>query len=172
MGDGADYLESQCDGGAEDYIRDQAEMSGHWVGQDGTEYLVEKMSDSHINNCINHLRRKECMNEDEEIWVDEWIDTFFDTLSSRSKSGTQITDSDSCSNNLVDLYKERYIVAQAAKVGTDIHCPVCNKLHIKTTYHKIFDKNGKKQKGGNCKDKYWNTVDPKRRQRAIAHRQR
>jgi len=61
---------------------------------------------------------------------------------------------------------KRYTVASEAKIGTTIHCPVCNKAIVKTTYHKIFCSNGKTRKGGNCKDKYWNRVDENRSFRA------
>lgn len=40
--------------------------------------------------------------------------------------------------------KQLYDVAKAAKVGTEIVCPVCKEKHKKTTYHKVFCSNGKK----------------------------
>lgn len=57
--------------------------------------------------------------------------------------------------------KQLYDVAKAAKVGTEIICPVCKELHKKTTYHKVFCSNGKKS-SKDCKSKYWNTIHPER----------
>lgn len=68
-------------------------------------------------------------------------------------------------NALVDLkalLKSRYKAAESAKVGTTIHCPTCNKKHLKRTYQQKF-----------CcikhKDEYWNTVDDNRRARAVIY---
>ena len=56
--------------------------------------------------------------------------------------------------------KERYKVNKAAKVGEQITCPSCGTVFTKTNYQQAFCKT----KGGTkCKDKYWNTVDPKKR---------
>lgn len=57
--------------------------------------------------------------------------------------------------------KQLYDVAKAAKVGTEIVCPVCKEKHKKTTYHKVFCSNGKKSRK-DCKSKYWNTIHPER----------
>lgn len=56
-------------------------------------------------------------------------------------------------------FKARYDIAKAAQTGSNINCPVCNKVHVKTTYHKVFCSNQKTRKGGNCKDHYWNVAD-------------
>lgn len=64
------------------------------------------------------------------------------------------------SNDRINLFKSRYNVAKAANVGSSINCPTCNKVHPKTTYHKVFC--GRKR----CKDEYWNTVSDPRRERA------
>jgi hypothetical protein len=61
--------------------------------------------------------------------------------------------------------KRLYLRAKKAKVGEQIICPWCNTIHLKTTYHKVFCTNGKTAHGGNCKDDYWNEVDPIRLQR-------
>lgn len=57
--------------------------------------------------------------------------------------------------------KRLYDIAKAAKVGTDIVCPVCKTVHKKTTYHKVFCSNGKKS-SKDCKSQYWNTIHPER----------
>ena len=49
-----------------------------------------------------------------------------------------------------------YDRAKAAPVGSRIGCPTCGKRHSKTSYQKVFCRNTGK---GNCKDRYWNTVD-------------
>ncbi len=56
--------------------------------------------------------------------------------------------------------RERYKINKEAKVGTDCQCPSCGTEFKKTNYQQAFCKS----KGGTkCKDKYWNTVDPKKR---------
>jgi hypothetical protein len=64
--------------------------------------------------------------------------------------------------------RDLYTIAKNAKVGTMIACPNCKKMHLKTTYHKVFCNNQKTHPGKrSCKDRYWNTVDPTRRERAL-----
>lgn len=60
-----------------------------------------------------------------------------------------------------DEMKRLYDAAKAAKVGTEVICPVCKTKHIKTTYHKVFCSNGRKT-SKDCKSKYWNTIHPER----------
>lgn len=59
----------------------------------------------------------------------------------------------------------RYDDAKRAKTGTTIRCPTCGRLHVKTTYNKIFCSNQKTVKRGplSCKDAYWNRVDEDKR---------
>jgi ssDNA-binding Zn-finger/Zn-ribbon topoisomerase 1 len=64
----------------------------------------------------------------------------------------------------VEILEQRYVVVEMAKVGTMIRCPVCNKLIKKKSYqHKFCSNRGR----GNCKDRYWNSVDEIRRARAV-----
>lgn len=58
---------------------------------------------------------------------------------------------------------EAYIKAKAAKVGDIIECPGCNKDFVKKTYNQVFCNNINSKVSNNCKDKYWNTVDPRKR---------
>lgn len=60
---------------------------------------------------------------------------------------------------------DRYNRADRAETGATIECPWCKKYIVKRTYHKKFCSNGK-QGAKNCKDLYWNNIDPKRRNRA------
>lgn len=55
-----------------------------------------------------------------------------------------------------------YNKAKEAKVGDRIKCPGCEKHTIKTTYNKTFCSNAK-TRGNNCKDRFWNKVDPEKR---------
>lgn len=64
-------------------------------------------------------------------------------------------------------FKARYDIAKAAATGSNINCPVCNKVHVKTTYHKVFCSNQKTRRGGNCKDHYWNVADDVRRLKTL-----
>lgn len=54
-----------------------------------------------------------------------------------------------------------YNTAKSAKVKSKVACPMCGKKHIKTTYHKIFDK-------AKCRERYWNFVDETRYKRTLA----
>ena len=56
--------------------------------------------------------------------------------------------------------RDRYKINKDAKVGDECVCPSCNSKFIKTNYQQAFCKT----KGGTvCKDKYWNTVTPEKR---------
>jgi len=56
--------------------------------------------------------------------------------------------------------KDRYKLNKEAKVGTECICPSCNTPFIKENYQQAFCKS----KGGTvCKDKYWNTITPSKR---------
>ncbi len=59
--------------------------------------------------------------------------------------------------------KTRYNLAKMAAVGSDISCPACNKSHKKNTYNKVFCSNQKTRAVRNCKDMFWNTVDPEKK---------
>ena len=61
--------------------------------------------------------------------------------------------------------KQLYNAAKKAKTGEDILCPNCNTLHNKATYHKVFCSNAKTRASRNCKDAFWNKVDPEKRNR-------
>lgn len=53
-----------------------------------------------------------------------------------------------------------YYKNKNSKVGTECICPSCGTKFIKEHYQQVFCKS----KGGTiCKDKYWNTVTPKKR---------
>jgi hypothetical protein len=53
-----------------------------------------------------------------------------------------------------------YEIAKQAEVGESVTCPSCGTVFIKTTSKQAFCRS----KGGRvCKDKYWNTVIPTKR---------
>lgn len=56
--------------------------------------------------------------------------------------------------------KKQYHKNKAAKVGDRCICPSCNTLFVKGSYQQAFCKI---QGGTVCKDKYWNTVTPEKR---------
>ncbi len=56
--------------------------------------------------------------------------------------------------------KKQYRKNKAAKVGDRCICPSCNTLFVKVSYQQAFCKT---QGGTVCKDKYWNTVTPEKR---------
>ena len=56
--------------------------------------------------------------------------------------------------------KEKYELSKKAKVGDTCTCPSCNTEFIKENYQQAFCKTKRKTW---CKDKYWNTVTPNKR---------
>jgi hypothetical protein len=56
--------------------------------------------------------------------------------------------------------KKLYDTAKSAKVGDNCKCPSCGTEFIKTNYQQAFCKT---KSGTKCKDKYWNTVTPEKR---------
>ncbi len=56
--------------------------------------------------------------------------------------------------------KKVYLINKKLKVGESCICPSCNTPFVKTNYQQAFCKT----KGSTvCKDKYWNTVTPTKR---------
>lgn len=62
-------------------------------------------------------------------------------------------------SNLIKQAKARYEVNLSKKVGEICCCPSCGKDFKKKTYQQKFH-------AKRCKDIYWNSVDPVRRERA------
>lgn len=56
--------------------------------------------------------------------------------------------------------RERYKTNKEAKVGDSCTCPSCGTEFVKGNYQQAFCKSKGKTK---CKDKYWNTVTPNKR---------
>jgi hypothetical protein len=56
--------------------------------------------------------------------------------------------------------KEQYRQNKKAKVGDECICPSCNTKFIKLSYQQAFCKT---KPGTKCKDKYWNSVTPTKR---------
>lgn len=56
--------------------------------------------------------------------------------------------------------KAKYAKAKAAKVGEEVICPSCGYVFIKSNYQQAFCKS---KAGTQCKDAYWNTVIPTKR---------
>lgn len=57
---------------------------------------------------------------------------------------------------MIKLYRK----VKSAKVGETVVCPSCGTSFVKSSYQQAFCKTKPKTV---CKDKYWNTVDPKKR---------
>jgi len=76
-------------------------------------------------------------------------------------NGIHVTDSDNARLHFAirDMLN-RYSVAESASVRCFIRCPACNAKIRKRSYQHKFC-------GTHCKDRYWNTVDDRRRKRAI-----
>ena len=56
--------------------------------------------------------------------------------------------------------KQKYKIAKESKVGDEVTCPSCGTIFLKTNYQQAFCKSKGKTV---CKDKYWNTVTPHKR---------
>ncbi|GEM_PF-6962996 len=56
--------------------------------------------------------------------------------------------------------KARYELNKSLKIGERINCAVCNRTFTKKTKQQAFCGGRRDTK---CKDKYWNTVDPNKR---------
>ena len=56
--------------------------------------------------------------------------------------------------------KERYQLNKQSKVGETCICPSCGAFFNKTNYQQAFCKS---KPGTICKDKYWNSVTPEKR---------
>lgn len=56
--------------------------------------------------------------------------------------------------------KEQYKNNKNAKVGEECICPSCGSKFTKSNYQQAFCKT---KSGTQCKDKYWNTVIPEKR---------
>jgi hypothetical protein len=56
--------------------------------------------------------------------------------------------------------REKYELTKSAKVGDNCVCPSCGTEFEKTNYQQAFCKSKGKTV---CKDKYWNTVTPEKR---------
>jgi hypothetical protein len=93
--------------------------------------------------------------QSEEDWVSKW------ELQTLLGVPNPLTNWERPKNNrsFVNLALERYEVASAAKVGDTIHCPTCNCKFVKKTYQQKFHRI-------KCKNRYWNSVDDDRRERA------
>jgi len=61
-----------------------------------------------------------------------------------------------------DDIKIKRLADMEANTGSIIICPVCKKKIRKRSYQHVFCSN---RGQGNCKDAYWNTVDPSRMDR-------
>jgi hypothetical protein len=56
--------------------------------------------------------------------------------------------------------KKQYQLNKEAKVGEQCVCPSCGSGFVKNNYQQAFCKS---RGGTKCKDKYWNTVTPQKR---------
>lgn len=57
----------------------------------------------------------------------------------------------------------RYKKAKENPTGQTHKCPSCGTQVVKTTYNKVFCSNGRTKGKGNCKDWFWNIIDPNKR---------
>lgn len=65
--------------------------------------------------------------------------------------------------HIVNISQRRfntYARAKEASVGSEINCPYCGCKFKKDVYNKVFCSNAKSKGNKNCKDNFWNKVDP------------
>ena len=58
------------------------------------------------------------------------------------------------------IRKNLYTLNKVCKVGAECNCPGCGEKFIKKTYSQAFCRT---KNNTQCKDKYWNQVDPNKR---------
>lgn len=63
-----------------------------------------------------------------------------------------------------EIMRLAYLFARGVRVGKAFPCPSCSRWVVKRSYQHIFCSNRGR---GNCKDYYWNRVDPDRLDRAV-----
>jgi len=56
--------------------------------------------------------------------------------------------------------KDKYEISKSSKVGDTCTCPSCGTTFVKDNYQQAFCKTRRKTR---CKDKYWNTATPNKR---------
>lgn len=56
--------------------------------------------------------------------------------------------------------KQKYDIAKSKNIGENANCPCCGKQFVKKTKQQAFCGSKENTK---CKDKYWNTVTPNKR---------
>ncbi len=66
-------------------------------------------------------------------------------------------------SSIMRSFNHRYAKNKASSVGSFIVCPSCGFTFRKKSYQQAFDKKS-------CKDRYWNTVSPERKARAMFFR--
>lgn len=93
------------------------------------------------------------MNDPNEMSEGEYLSNLLD-------DGEEYRDRDAELAIMKDRYTSRYVINKAAKVRTKCICPVCKKEFAKKSYQQAFCRT-------KCKDRYWNTVDDGRRERAV-----
>ena len=68
---------------------------------------------------------------------------------------------------MADGLRVKYDANRHAPVGSDMNCPVCNRMLVKKTYHQVFC--GKKKRDrSNCKDQYHNITNPRGLERGFS----
>jgi len=65
---------------------------------------------------------------------------------------------------IVNTMLASYDLAKRTAVGAQVTCPVCLKPFVKMTKGQAFCRH---RGPGNCKDRFWNTVNDERRERAV-----
>jgi len=60
--------------------------------------------------------------------------------------------------NSFKMAQYTYKKNQTSPIGSEIQCPICKRIFIKTTYHKSFCSNQKTTSRFSCKDRYWDGI--------------
>lgn len=59
--------------------------------------------------------------------------------------------------------KSDYAIIKGKPIGHAVNCCVCGKQFVKKSSSQAFCSNGRNKGAGNCKDAFWNKVDPEKR---------
>lgn len=98
------------------------------------------------------------MFDPDEVSEGEYLSDILEGMDENIFVPTQLRIDKKSVNSIVSQ-ELQYDLNKKAKVGETICCPTCRKKFRKKSYQQAFDKT-------KCKDRYWNTTDPERLERA------
>ncbi|MAI07966.1 MAG: hypothetical protein CMF61_03315 [Magnetococcales bacterium] len=122
----------------------------------GTVIKLRDVPDDKLNSMLNRYKRK---SESDEDWICEgYYTAAYETILRVVNYRKDHPNQGRTPEDLLEIARE-------TEVGDTITCPNCKNEFEKRNSQHLFCSNGRTKQGGNCKDRYWNLHDPKRRER-------